>query len=374
MTFFPILSHAQLVEKVRNFDAVAYCKTRNYLTGWVSQLSPYITHGVITIDEIVKISLERYSIDQAEMRYKELLRREYFTQVHWRKWEEIFQDMECDKTSIPKQEILPEEVQTKIFSSERVNQTIVQLETTWYLHNHQRMRLASYLTHRQKLHWKKCADRTYYHFLDGELWPNHLSRQRVQSTFSHKPYFMNEENLTRYWKIKDPIYQWSYETIEKKIFDHKRGTDVRNSNDIHTQLRTDLSNIPTAHGSYNGYTVLTPRDFHPNKITNPVATVCILDHNFFKHHPWSPKRIAFIQMYCDLYAIPLLQWSISEIISASHDITLFETRNPLYRQTYEQASQKTDVTVHAHKRASPIVRQSWTKKFFPFREKTAPWL
>jgi deoxyribodipyrimidine photo-lyase len=60
------------------------------------------------------------------------------------------------------------------------------------------MRFASYWTHYAKIHRKKLADRTYYHFIDGELGSNHLSWQRVQSTFSHKPYFMNEENLTRY--------------------------------------------------------------------------------------------------------------------------------------------------------------------------------
>jgi deoxyribodipyrimidine photo-lyase len=135
----------------------------------VSQFSPYITHGVITIDEIVKISLERYTIDEAEMRYKELLRREYFTQVHFWKGDAIFADMEEDKTKIEKQDSLPAEVQSKTFASGWVNQCILQLETTGYLHNHQRMRLASYMSHRQKLYRKKCADWTYYHFLDGEL-------------------------------------------------------------------------------------------------------------------------------------------------------------------------------------------------------------
>jgi deoxyribodipyrimidine photolyase len=96
----------------------------------VSQFSPYITHGVITIDEIVKISLQRHTIEQAEMRYKELLRREYFTQVHYRKGDDIFDDMEEDKTTITKQKILPIQVQTKTFAAGRVNQCILQLEST----------------------------------------------------------------------------------------------------------------------------------------------------------------------------------------------------------------------------------------------------
>jgi deoxyribodipyrimidine photo-lyase len=98
MTQFPILTHAQLIDKVKSFDAVKYAKTRNYLNGGVSQLSPYITHGIITIDEIVRLSLTRYMVDQAEMWYKELLWREYFVQVHYRKGDGILQGMEEDKT------------------------------------------------------------------------------------------------------------------------------------------------------------------------------------------------------------------------------------------------------------------------------------
>lgn len=60
------------------------------------------------------------------------------------------------------------------------------------------MRLASWVIHRAKLDRKKFADRTYYHFLDGELSSNHLSRQRVNSTFSAKAYFMNEDNIKKY--------------------------------------------------------------------------------------------------------------------------------------------------------------------------------
>lgn len=307
---FPILSHEQLIEKVRSFDAVKYSKSRNFLDGEVSMLSPYITHGVITIDEIVKLSLKHHSLAKAESRYKELLRREYFVQVHYRKQQDIMRDIEPDKTNIPKQELLPRQVVDKTFESQRVNQCILQLETTGYLHNHQRMRLASYMTHRQKLHRKKCADWTYYHFLDGELGSNHLSRQRVQSTFSGKPYYMNEENLNHYGKYTDPHYRGSYEDVAVRLFDPLRTSQVEGSDDVHETLKTDLSQI-IPHSdlphitSYQ--TVLTPRDFHPTKIQNPDTTLCFLDEEFCAQHPRSHKRIQFVTAYCALYGIPLVK-------------------------------------------------------------------
>jgi deoxyribodipyrimidine photo-lyase len=77
--------------------------------------------------------------------------------------------MEEDKTRIEKIAILPQSISHKTTSSKRVNQAMLELENAGYLHNHIRMWLASYRTHYAKMHWKKLADRTYYHFLDGEL-------------------------------------------------------------------------------------------------------------------------------------------------------------------------------------------------------------
>ena len=370
MELFKTLSHAELIDSIKNFDAIKYCKTRNYLNGWASKLSPYITHGIITIDEIVRLSLQKYTIDQAESWYKELLWREYFVQVHYHQWDTIFDDIDEDKTGISKKDILPDQIQSKTRPVSRVNQIVLQLEQTWYLHNHQRMRLASYMTHRQKLYWKKLADWTYYHFLDGELWSNHLSWQWVASTFSHKPYFMNEENISRYRPgMKDPYLRGSYEEIEKKIFDHKRGTDVRESTDISWAYKTDLSKIPSWQVCYDHYTILTPRDLHPDKISDPTTTVCILDPKFFARHPRSQKRIAFVQFYCDLYSINLVQWDIADILAQSTGCTLYETRNPVYRHAYITHGQQH--TLHLHTRCSPVAWSQYTKKFFPFWEKTS---
>jgi deoxyribodipyrimidine photo-lyase len=245
------------------------------------------------------------------------------------------------------------------------------------------MWLASYLTHRHKLHRSKCADRSYYHFLDGELWSNHLSWQWVQSTFSHKPYFMNEENLTRYGRFTDVVYRGEYDDIASRIFDPKRWTDVRNSPDIHHTLATDLSCVKTSpspsfsrggSNDYDWYTILTPRDLHPSKITDPTQTVCVLDIQFLTRHPRSAKRIQFVQSYCDMYGITLVTWDIGQIIQNSSHITIYQTRNPFYRQAYEQASIRSDVSHHPHQWCSPAVAKWYNKKFFPFWEKTKPYL
>ena len=102
ISMFTQQSHEELVQYIRAFDGIKYCKTRNYINGGVTKLSPYITHGVITTKEVIELFLERYTIEQAEMLFKELLRREYFVQVHYWKGDAIFADMEEDKTGIEK--------------------------------------------------------------------------------------------------------------------------------------------------------------------------------------------------------------------------------------------------------------------------------
>gem|GEM_PF-3159480 len=132
---------------------------------------------------------------------------------------------------------------------------------------------------------------------------------------------------------------------------------MRNSTDVHDTLVTDLSSLPIAQSRYDGYTILTPWDLHPSKITDPSQTVCILDTQFAVRHPWSPKRIQFVQEYCTLYGVELVQGRIDQIVSQSRDIMIYETRNPYYRQAYEKVCDREDVTYHPHQWCSSAVRQ-----------------
>jgi deoxyribodipyrimidine photo-lyase len=123
-------TYDELVAFINSFDGIKYGKTRNYINGGVSRLSPYITHGVITTKEVITLFLQRYTVQQAEMLFKELLWREYFVQVHYRKRDGIFSDMEEDKTNIRKHDLLPSSLLNKTTQSKWVNQAILELEQT----------------------------------------------------------------------------------------------------------------------------------------------------------------------------------------------------------------------------------------------------
>jgi deoxyribodipyrimidine photo-lyase len=101
------------------------------------------------------------------------------------------------------------------------------MRSTGYLHNHGRLWLAAYMVHWRRINWQVGAVWFLEHLLDGDPASNNMSWQWVASTFSHKPYFFNRENLERYTEgvycRQCPLYghcdfEGSYEELEQKLF------------------------------------------------------------------------------------------------------------------------------------------------------------
>jgi deoxyribodipyrimidine photo-lyase len=72
---FPHLSKSELLAQFARVSPTKYASSRNYLNGAVTKLSPYIT------PEQVTNLLSRYSPEACDSLYKELIWKEYFTQV-----------------------------------------------------------------------------------------------------------------------------------------------------------------------------------------------------------------------------------------------------------------------------------------------------
>ncbi len=191
---FPLLTRAEILTEFAKVSPGEYAKTRNYLSGSVTRLSPYITHGIVRTPELVSSVLAHSNPIDADQLLKELIWKEYFLQVLANKNQGIFTDIEPDKSGVAKVRMLPQSLLDAETGSLWLDGIIREMRDTGYLHNHTRMWLASYLTHFGRLHWKLLADWTYYHFLDGDLASNHLSWQWVASTFSSKPYFFTSQN------------------------------------------------------------------------------------------------------------------------------------------------------------------------------------
>jgi deoxyribodipyrimidine photo-lyase len=85
------------LEKLDEIDPVKYGRTRNYVNGAVTCLSPYISRGVISTKQVLEVVLEKgYPISEIESFVKELCWRDYFQRVGQVK------DLNMEKQVLPK--------------------------------------------------------------------------------------------------------------------------------------------------------------------------------------------------------------------------------------------------------------------------------
>ena len=205
------------VDAVRPAD---YASSRNALDGAVSQLSPYITHGIVSLPEVLSRVSAKHTLSAQHKFVFELGWRAYFRHVWQHRGSGIMDSLH--QGPLPESDYatdLPEDIRMGCTGVVVVDMAVRTLYRTGYLHNHARMWLASYVVHLRKVHWRVAADWLYGHLLDGDLASNHLSWQWVAGTGSRKPYLFNADNVARYapasWHSPGSVIDTSYEALEQ---------------------------------------------------------------------------------------------------------------------------------------------------------------
>jgi deoxyribodipyrimidine photo-lyase len=213
---------------LERLDPAKYGSTRNHLEGAVTRLSPYIRHGVISPNTVRDAALEREAPRQAEKFIQQLAWREYWHRLHREFPDHIWQDVEAYKTGFRPSDYtdeLPDDIAEGRTGVACIDQFISDLVETGYLHNHARLYLAGYVCHWRRVKWQAGARWFLAHLLDGDLASNNLSWQWTASTFSHKPYYFNLENVAKFSgdnidtrpETNAPL-NGSYEAIFERLF------------------------------------------------------------------------------------------------------------------------------------------------------------
>jgi deoxyribodipyrimidine photo-lyase len=212
--------------RLQTVNPSSYARTRNALDGAVTGLSPYFTHGLLSVPEATRLVQARHPLTFDDKLVFEFAWREFFHHV-WsraeRQGDAILSDMRSPPTwSGAYANTLPDDVREGRTGVPAIDTAVRLLYGTGYLHNHARMWLASYVVHVRKVHWRAGADWLYAHLLDGDLASNHLSWQWVAGTFSSKPYLFNADNVLRFapararsaWASPGTVIDQSYETLD----------------------------------------------------------------------------------------------------------------------------------------------------------------
>jgi deoxyribodipyrimidine photo-lyase len=303
--------HQELQNRLHAVDPIKYSKTRNFLNGAVTKLSPYISRGVVTLPEIYKLVKDKgYSKWEMEKFVQELAWREFFQRVWQNKQDQIFTSLK----QLPPRGIhqgLPQSILEGNTGIQAIDDAIHELYQTGYLHNHLRMYIAGIVCNIGRCSWESGARWMYHHLLDGDLASNTLSWQWVAGSFSSKTYIANQENINKYTKSN----QWNtfldhpYETIldqpipeSLKIRTTQPFSPI-SSTDIHSYLPPEktlseeefIQLSPTASSPILLY---HPYWINPNwRSESNAQKVFVFDGNQLEQHPVSPK---IIQFYIDL--------------------------------------------------------------------------
>lgn len=237
-----IIGGREAAEKIlQKVDPGKYGKTRNFFTGAVTRLSPYFRYGVMSLREVRDFVLAKARNDgDATKLVNELGWRDYWQRLYVKLGDGIWKDQEEYKTGYTATQYapeLPEDIREGTTGLVCIDSFSHDLRKIGYLHNHARMWMAAYMVHWRRIRWQVGAKFFLEHLLDGDPASNNMSWQWVASTFSHKPYFFNRENLERYTEgvycQKCPLYgkcdfEGSYEALEVKLF--PKGEFNRQSN------------------------------------------------------------------------------------------------------------------------------------------------
>ena len=296
-------AHARL-RAVRPHD---YARSRNHLEGAVTRLSPYISHGVLTLPQVLAQVQEDERARDAKGRglppehkfINELAWREYFHHVWQHEGKGIFASLhEGPMPESSYARVLPEDIRQGRTGVPVIDQALRELYATGYLHNHARMWLASYVVHLRKVHWRAGADWLYGHLLDGDLASNHLSWQWVAGTGSHKPYLFNAGNVEKFapgpWHSRGSVVDASYEALEAVARSGKRLERPGRVEHAAVQepplLNRPPFDVPTAKaGDLEGAWLMHPWNLRaPEHRSQPV--VGVLAASFHSRWAWSERR------------------------------------------------------------------------------------
>jgi len=298
-------SRAAGLARMTAVDPVAYARTRNHLRGAVTRLSPYLTHGLVSVPEVVT------KLGADGKLAQELAWREFFQLVHAREGAGILRDRFRRQPRLapdagPRR--LPRALVEGRTGIEALDAAVRSLVETGYVHNHARMWLAATACHLAGADWRAGAAWFQFHLLDGDLASNALSWQWVAGSGSAKAYLADQANLNRFAETRQ---QGTF--LDRPHEDLLAGPvpdELRDS--VALDLPATLPDLPPpALDPGRAALLYHPWGLDPTwRADDDADRWLLLEPAFFARHPWSPMRLAWLLAAAD--SVPGLRVAVGD--------------------------------------------------------------
>ena len=391
----------EALRKLHAYDPASYGRTRNHVDGTVSQLSPYLRHGMLSLIEVRDHLRSKFPNDPARLE-------EFFRQLAWRDFFEkvlgwyghgLDEDLEEPKHGVARSSRIPLDVLGGDTGLPCIDGMLSDLFDQGYLHNHARLWFAAYLCHFRGVRWQEGARLFRQHLYDGDIASNSSSWQWVEGTFASKSYFMNKDNIANFsggkWcnscKVKCP-FDADYPTLQHRLF---AGSTAPFVSKVADKAAIKHNTQPASHDIPEDIATLTPATdlvwVHDDAISwtdecaeqNPNAAVAfVFNKPALQAEPWAYHRLAFVADGIDdlfknlpnstkltLVGDPVERLTtLAEKLGAT-TIHLSEHPNPWVIETADQLRLKFRVLVHP--RTTLTAYPLEPKRFSRYWEKVA---
>lgn len=314
--------YKNIIERMNHIDPLQYSKTRNFINGAVTYLSPYISRGIISVKQVMETVLQKgYKPYQIEKFLQELAWREYYQRIWQHKQDDIWKDIKQPQPEVLHHQMI-ESIEFATTGIELIDEQIKRLYISGYMHNHIRMYTASMVCNMAKAHWLQPSKWMYYHLLDGDIASNNCSWQWVAAAFASKKYYFNQENVNKYSfsKQQNTYIDKSYE----EIITMPVPENLKSTSNLLLQTKLPVTKPPSINTNkptliYNSYNL----DLFWRK-DEDVNRLLLFEPSHFEKYPVSEKVIQFaIDLSKNIHGIKIYTGEIADIIDIYKNSNIF---------------------------------------------------
>ena len=327
-TWNTLIEYDALMQRVAAIRPDAYIRNRNFLDGDVTRLSPFISHGIISVSDLAHQARTGRSEKAIEQFLFQLAWREFFHRVWQYHGDNIFNDLTSAQPEAHHTR-MPAAVVKGATGIHVLDREIRALKESGYIHNHSRLWLAAVVCNIARTRWQAGARWLYYHLLDGDLASNSLSWQWVAGSFSKKRYLANQDNLNKYSRTKQ----------SGTFLDEDYGVLANAAIPKVLALREDPDYSQTL-PSCTFRKPINPKDnlflYHPFALDpqwrygESGRRVLVIEPDAYQRWPMGPKRWQFVVHWAN--QIPQLEMfvgTVGSLVKGHDTVRLFSREHPL---------------------------------------------